>query len=137
MLYWFQRIFIVVNYDIDGICSSRILQTLLKHRHTSYSLGVICGTEDLRRLYNEHCEDVKYFVLINCGGTVDLVNLLEPEQDVIFFIVDSHRPTDLCNVYNSGQVKVLRYLEGEPGVPEFSDVFREDVSSIIIDIPLF
>lgn len=45
-------------------------------------------------------------MLINCGGTLDLIDILEPEEDVIFFIFDSHRPTDICNIYSSSQVNI-------------------------------
>lgn len=47
---------------------------------------------------------MKHVVLINCGGTLDIIELLEPDEDIIFFIVDSHRPTDICNIYSSSQV---------------------------------
>jgi cell division control protein 45 len=43
-------------------------------------------------------------ILINCGGTQDIVELLEPQPEVVFFIVDSHRPTDVCNIYSESQV---------------------------------
>lgn len=56
---------------------------------------------------------VKFVVLVNCGGTVDIVELLEPEESVIFFLLDSHRPTDLCNVFSSSQVNKLSFLLGD------------------------
>lgn len=46
-------------------------------------------------------------MLINCGGTIDIIEELEPEEDVIFFIVDSHKPTDVCNIYSSSQVNIF------------------------------
>jgi len=48
---------------------------------------------------------IKYVVLVNCGGTIDIVEALQPEEDVVFFVIDSHKPTDVCNVYNNGQVR--------------------------------
>lgn len=47
---------------------------------------------------------MKHIVLINCGGTLDIIEILEPNDDIIFFIIDSHKPTDVCNVYSSSQV---------------------------------
>lgn len=47
---------------------------------------------------------MKYVVLINCGGTLDIIEILEPEENITFFVVDSHRPTDICNIYSSSQV---------------------------------
>jgi cell division control protein 45 len=54
---------------------------------------------------------IKYVVLVNCGGTIDIVDVLQPEEDVVFFVVDSHKPTDVCNIYNNGQVsQILWYF---------------------------
>lgn len=46
----------------------------------------------------------RYFVLINCGANVDLLEMLQPDSDSIFFICDTHRPVDVVNVYNDTQV---------------------------------
>lgn len=46
----------------------------------------------------------RYFVLINCGANVDLLETLQPEEDSVFFICDAHRPVDVVNVYNDTQV---------------------------------
>lgn len=91
-----------------------------------YSLAVVQEISDLKTLYEENSSDVKYFVLVNCGGTIDLVDLLEPEDDVIFFIIDSHRPTDLCNIYSNGQIRLMWQLEDDCDVPQFQDIFQED-----------
>lgn len=48
-----------------------------------------------------------HIILINCGGTVDIVETLEPSEEKVFFIADSHRPYDVCNIYNDGQVSNL------------------------------
>ena len=61
-------------------------------------------------------------VLINCGGGVKLIELLQPEEHICIFVVDRYvlslsplplsslslslsvRPLELDNVYNQGQV---------------------------------
>ncbi len=48
---------------------------------------------------------LKYVVMINCGNNMDILEVLQPEEDVQFFICDSHRPIDLFNVYNDTQVR--------------------------------
>lgn len=118
----------MVHYDIDSICACKILQTLLKYKHILYTLSVIRGIQDIQTSFEENCKDVKYFILINCGGTVDIVELLEAEDDITFFILDSHRPTDVCNIYNNGQVRLLWSPEEDIDVPQFHDIFREEVS---------
>lgn len=117
----------MLNYDIDSICTTKILQTLLKHKHTLYTLVIVKGIEDLKISYRENSEDVKYFVFINCGGTIDIVEILEPEEEIVFFVLDSHRPTDLCNIYSSGQIRLLWEAEEDREVPAFHDIFREEV----------
>ncbi|XP_018560967.1 cell division control protein 45 homolog [Anoplophora glabripennis] len=121
-----KRIFLMIHYDIDSICTCKILQSLLKYKHILYTLAVIRGIEDLKTAYRENCNDVKYFILINCGGTIDIVEELEAEDDVIFFILDSHKPTDLCNIYSITQVRLLMSPEDDSLVPDFHDVFREE-----------
>lgn len=69
-------------------------------------------------------------MLINCGGTIDLVDVLEPDEDVVFFVIDSHRPLDLCNVYSNGQIRLLANVEEDQQIPEFHDIFREDEVSL-------
>lgn len=122
-----QRIFLMVHYDIDSICCCKILQSLLRHNHILYSLALVRGIEDFKTAFRENCEDVKYFVLINCGGTIDIVEVLEPEEDIIFFVLDSHRPIDLCNIYSNEQVRLLSPPEEDAEVPGFDSIFREEV----------
>ncbi|KAJ8956232.1 hypothetical protein NQ318_014963 [Aromia moschata] len=121
-----KRIFLMIHYDIDSICTCKILQSLLKYKHILYTLAVVRSAEDLKRAYRENCNDVKYFILINCGGTIDIVEEVEAEEDVTFFILDSHRPIDLCNIYSNGQVRLLSSPEEDALVPDFHDVFREE-----------
>ena len=42
------------------------------------------------------------------------------------FRCSSHRPLDVCNVYNSRQVKLLVHEKEKLEYPEFEDVFRDD-----------
>lgn len=100
----FQRVLLLVHYDVDAICTCKILQGLFKCDNISYTLVPVGGMSELKTAYEENNEEIKYVVLVNCGGTVDLVDILQPEEDVVFFVLDSHKPTDVCNVYSDGQV---------------------------------
>lgn len=126
----------MIHYDIDSICTCKILQSLLKYKHILYTLAIIGGIDDLKTAYRENCNDVKYFILINCGGTIDIVEELEAEDDVTFFILDSHRPTDLCNIYSIRQVRLLSSPDDDALVPDFHDIFREEVTKARILKPL-
>lgn len=124
----------MIHYDVDSICTCKILQSLLKYKHILYSLAIIRGIADLKTAYTENCKDVKNFILINCGGTIDIVEELEAEEDVVFFILDSHRPLDLCNIYSNGQVRLLSLQEEDSLVPEFHDIFREEVRQMFLNL---
>lgn len=52
----------------------------------------------------------QYFVLINCGANVDLLEMLQPDDDTKFYICDTHRPVDVVNVYNDTQVRIVSLL---------------------------
>ncbi|OXB84850.1 UNVERIFIED_CONTAM: hypothetical protein H355_015972 [Colinus virginianus] len=68
----------------------------------------------------------KYFVLINCGANIDLLEILQPEEDTFFFVCDSHRPINVVNVYNETQIKLLVKQDDDLGVPAYDDIFRDE-----------
>lgn len=119
------RVLLLVHYDVDAICTCKILQGLFKCDNVSYTLVPVGGIAELKRAYEENNEEIKYVVLINCGGTIDLVDILQPEEDVVFFVLDAHKPTDVCNVYSDGQVRLV-YKDDEENIPNFDDIFRDD-----------
>lgn len=120
---------VVANLDVDSLCAVKILQTLLQCDHVAYTLVPIEGKSDLIRAFEENVSvgGVKYVVMINCGATLDLVDFLDPPQDLVIFVADSHRPIDVCNVYNDGQIRLLSKPEDEEeDLPEYDDIFRDD-----------
>ncbi|XP_039752360.1 cell division control protein 45 homolog [Pararge aegeria] len=119
------RVLLLVHYDVDAVCACKILQDLFKCDNISYTLVPVGGISELKSAYDENNEEVKYVVLVNCGGTVDLVDILQPEEHVVFFVLDSHKPTDICNVYSDGQVRLV-YKDEEENIPNFDDIFRDD-----------
>ncbi|XP_025193122.1 cell division control protein 45 homolog [Melanaphis sacchari] len=123
------KILILVNYDVDAICAVKILQCILRFDNIVYVLVPVKTITELKKAFEEQKVDVKYVVLINCGGTLDIIEILEPEEDITFFVVDSHRPTDICNIYSSSQVRILTPPDDEEKIPDFEDIFNENESS--------
>ncbi|XP_068210074.1 cell division control protein 45 homolog [Palaemon carinicauda] len=123
-----KRILVLVHFDVDGICASKILQSLFRTDHILYTVVPVQKRSDLVDVYQNHAEQIKHIVLINCGGCIDIVDLLQPADDIIFFIADNHRPLDICNIYSGEQVRILSKLGDDEQVPAFEDVFREDES---------
>ncbi|XP_014285978.1 cell division control protein 45 homolog [Halyomorpha halys] len=120
-----KHILLLVNNDIDAICASKIFQNLFKCISTLYTLVTVEGLQELQEIYANYSEQSKFILLINCGGTVDIVETLQPDEDVIVFIVDSHKPTDVCNVYSRSQVRIIGKAEENEHIPDFEDIFLD------------
>ncbi|XP_078045179.1 cell division cycle protein 45 [Augochlora pura] len=127
------RCLLLVNFDVDAICACRILQLLFKNDTMIYTLVPVQGIQDMINAFEENCEEIKNVIFINCGGTLDLVELLQPAESVIFYILDSHRPYDLCNVYSENQVRILGKPDEDDDIPEYNDIFRDDSSDEDMD----
>uniref|UniRef100_A0A8C1ZX57 CDC45 cell division cycle 45 homolog (S. cerevisiae) n=1 Tax=Cyprinus carpio TaxID=7962 RepID=A0A8C1ZX57_CYPCA len=104
----------------------KVLQALFHCDQVQYTLVPVAGWQDLGTAFMEHKEQYQYFVLINCGANVDLLETLQPEEDSVFFICDTHRPVDVVNVYNDTQIKLLIKQDDDLGVPSYDDIFRDD-----------
>lgn len=99
-----KRVIIVANFDIDSIAASKILQTLFRNEQIIFTFVPVLGVKSLQRTFDSYKNDCNIFLFINCGGCLDLVELLAPEENILFFVCDSHRPLDLCNIYSDSQV---------------------------------
>lgn len=86
----------------------------------------VTGWQDLGTTLVEHKEQFHYFVLINCGANDDLLETLQPEEDSIYFICDTHRPVDVVNVYKDTQVKLTIKQDDDLGVPSYEDIFHDE-----------
>ncbi|XP_077571242.1 cell division control protein 45 homolog [Stigmatopora nigra] len=121
-----QRVALLVASDIDALCACKILQALFHCDQVQYTLVPVTGWQDLETAYLEHKNQFQYFVLINCGANVDLLQMLQPDDDSIIFICDTHRPVDVVNVYNDTQIKLLIKQDDDLAVPPYEDIFRDD-----------
>ncbi|XP_014247414.1 cell division control protein 45 homolog [Cimex lectularius] len=118
-----KHVLLFVNYDVDAICTCKMLQSLFRSDSTLYTSLTVEGVQDLIEGYCKHSEQVKFVLLINCGGTIDIVETLQPEEDVVFFVLDSHKPTDVCNVYSRSQVRIVGNVDESEKIPRFEDIF--------------
>ena len=100
-----KRVLIISEASIDSIVASKILQSLFKSDQIVFTFVPVLGIKALKRTFESNKNDCNLFLFINCGGCVDLVELLAPEDNVLFFVCDSHRPLDLCNIYSDSQVR--------------------------------
>uniref|UniRef100_A0A8C3Y700 Cell division cycle 45 n=1 Tax=Catharus ustulatus TaxID=91951 RepID=A0A8C3Y700_CATUS len=121
-----QRVLLLVASDVDALCACKILQALFQCDHVQYTLVPVAGWQELETAFLEHKDQFKYFVFINCGANVDLLEILQPEEDTFFFICDSHRPINVVNVYNDTQIKLLVKQDDDLDVPAYDDIFRDE-----------
>lgn len=121
-----QRVALLVASDIDALCACKILQALFHCDQVQYTLVPVGGWQELGTAFLEHKEQFRHFVLINCGANVDLLEMLQPDDDTVFFICDTHRPVDVVNVYNDTQIKLLIKQDDDLGVPSYDDIFRDE-----------
>ncbi|XP_058388137.1 cell division control protein 45 homolog isoform X2 [Diceros bicornis minor] len=101
-------------------------QALFQCDHVQYTLIPVSGWQELETAFLEHKEQFRYFILINCGANVDLLDILQPDEDAIFFVCDTHRPVNVVNVYNDTQIKLLIKQDDDLEVPAYDDIFRDE-----------
>ncbi|XP_066222583.1 cell division control protein 45 homolog isoform X1 [Saccopteryx leptura] len=121
-----QRVLLFVASDVDALCACKILQALLQCDHVQYTLVPVSGWQELETAFLEHKEQFRYFILINCGANIDLLDVLQPDEDVIFFVCDTHRPVNVVNVYNDTQIKLLIKQDDDLEIPAYDDIFRDE-----------
>ncbi|XP_016059840.1 PREDICTED: cell division control protein 45 homolog [Miniopterus natalensis] len=121
-----QRVLLFVASDVDALCACKILQALFQCDHVQYTLVPVSGWQELETAFLEHKEQFRYFILINCGANIDLLDILQPDDDAIFFVCDSHRPVNVVNVYNDTQIKLLIKQDDDLEVPAYDDIFRDE-----------
>ncbi|CRL06286.1 CLUMA_CG018964, isoform A [Clunio marinus] len=120
-----KRVIIIANSDVDSIVASKILQSLFRNEQIIFTFVPIMGVKGLKRTFDDNKNDCNIFLLINCGGCLDLIDLLAPEENIFFFVCDSHRPLDLCNIYSDSQVRILGDPKDEEEIPQFDEIFQE------------
>ena len=100
-----QRVLIMVNHDVDALCSVKLITTLFKYDKIRFTLIPITETDEMVKVFQTYQNSVKYFLLLNCGAQIDIAEVLEPDDHHVIFIADSHRPVDVYNIYRPDQVK--------------------------------
>ena len=99
-----ERVLVLVNQDVDGVCATKILQYLFKCDHVLYTLIPVSGKKSWHSAFKNNIEGIKYCLMINCGGSVDICEFIDPPDDVVIFVLDNHRPVEVTNIYNESQV---------------------------------
>ncbi|GAB5358371.1 hypothetical protein AAMO2058_000451800 [Amorphochlora amoebiformis] len=106
-----KSVVIFVSQEVDSLCAFKILTHLLQMDAIQWQAFPVSGYSDLKAANDSHLqgnEDVRSVVMINCGGTVDLQDFLQLNENVSVYVLDSHRPYNLNNVRETNlQIRVL------------------------------
>eukprot|EP00053_Salpingoeca_punica_P005568 m.55304 g.55304 ORF g.55304 m.55304 type:complete len:584 (+) comp13303_c0_seq1:398-2149(+) len=122
-------VLVFVAPDADAVCAASLLTSLLRNDFVTYKLLPIASIEDVTRLRGTfQAEQVRSVVLINAGGAWDLLTDFEaedgqPNANITFYVIDSHRPLNLANVFDSSRVIIFDDGQTEESIPAFDELF--------------
>ncbi|OAF70810.1 Cell division control protein 45 [Intoshia linei] len=121
-----KRLLIILTNNVDSICAFNILEYLLKWDNITYTMHQVQDVVDMKDTFMKHEQQTEILLLINCGITMDIVEYLNPKENVEIFICDSNAPFDLNNVYNQVQVKIIGDANDAKSIPPYDLVYCDD-----------
>ncbi|CAL9738278.1 cell division control protein 45 [Monosporozyma servazzii] len=115
--------------NIDALCATKMLSTLFKKQLVQLQIVPIFGYAELKWHYDQIRENstMNSIILVGFGGFIDIESFLniDPQEFIIeddggttttenevkysrnFYILDSHRPWNLDNLFGSNMIKCL------------------------------
>ncbi|KAE9032788.1 hypothetical protein PR001_g10440 [Phytophthora rubi] len=121
-------VLILVALDVDALCAAEILTRLLRADLLSYSLLAVRGYEDVLQARETRIRgadgalrgggELRSVVLLNCGAIVDVAKLLALPPHVKCYVLDSHRPIHLANIYDEHQ-QIVVFDDGALALEEY------------------
>lgn len=131
------RLLIFVGFDIDSICSLRLLIMLIRADSIKFEIIPVFNYENLEKKIEDYKKsyeknkDIGSIVMLNCGGTLDLTNewFADPTYNILTLIIDSHRPISHNNIHHEFIVFIddSKYnLENVPKEEELREVKEPD-----------
>ncbi|SCV04453.1 LAMI_0H16248g1_1 [Lachancea mirantina] len=115
-----QLVIFVSCLNVDALCASKILTKLFKRQLVQLQLVPIFGYSELKHYFQELDDNINSVVLVGCGGMVDIEDFLEIDaQEYLLetepvrkykrniYVMDSHRPWNLDNLFGSQIVTCL------------------------------
>jgi cell division control protein 45 len=87
-----------------------LTQRILTSDYLSYKVIPVTGFDDVSRANEDIISgnmEIYSIVFINCGAMIDLSEILSLEQHHTVYVIDSHRPLNLDNLFVNKQVFVL------------------------------
>lgn len=125
-----QRVLVLVGLDVDALCACKILQCLFKCDQVQHTIVPIADKIGMEKAFHDHNEQYKQIIMLNCGGNMDLLEILQPPDDVVIYVADSHRPVDLVNFYCERQIYLIMRNDHEEldAIPDYENLYRDGES---------
>ncbi|KRY39658.1 Cell division control protein 45 -like protein [Trichinella spiralis] len=118
------QVHIMCSLEVDSITCCKLLLYVLRRNNTAYSLYPVVDPDQLLTKYTDAYQKAKYFIFVNCGATVDINELLLLRKDKIIFVLDSHRPFNLENVYSTNIHLLINSEEmNDLSIPDPKDIY--------------
>ena len=108
------KIIIFTGFDIDSICTLRILKSLLVLQNLKFIVIPVTNHDHLLEKIEElrDLKDLSSIIMINCGGKNDLtkfwfLNTNKPESENFYLVlIDSHRPLHYNNIHSKNIIVI-------------------------------
>ncbi|KAJ3113710.1 hypothetical protein HDU96_003039 [Phlyctochytrium bullatum] len=107
-------VLIFVAADTDSLCALKILLKLLKSDCIPYLVAPVFGLDELTRATVKHVannNELRSIFMLNCGGILDLEEFFDLGEQAAVYVIDSHRPLHLRNLF--GGDRIIVFDDGE------------------------
>ncbi|KAG3110529.1 hypothetical protein PI124_g10379 [Phytophthora idaei] len=121
-------VLVLLALDVDALCAAEILTHLLRADMLSYSLLAVRGYEDVLQARETRIRsadgtlrgggELRSVIMLNCGAIVDVAKLLALPTHVKCYVLDSHRPIHLANIYDEHQ-QIVVFDDGALALDEY------------------
>ncbi|TID30864.1 hypothetical protein CANINC_000553 [Pichia inconspicua] len=93
-------------FNVDAICSSKMLSEYLKRQFIVFQLVPVIGYIDLKERFMNLDADISNVIFIGCGATTDLESYLE--IDLANYLDDDMTPEEAETLINSGRLEEVK-----------------------------
>ncbi|ORY85462.1 CDC45 family [Protomyces lactucae-debilis] len=102
-------VLILVALDVDALCATKMLCTMLRNDYIPHKIHPVAGWNDLKKANDavvQNQEDLKFIVLMNFGAFFDPLQHLSVDESMTIYVIDSHKPVMMENLYFESNVYV-------------------------------
>ncbi|KAN0061497.1 DNA replication initiation factor cdc45 [Thecaphora frezii] len=111
-------VLLLVSPDVDALCATRILATLLTDDDIPHRIIPVDGYRGLLRILRqdvEHNPHVRSIVMLNLGSVLSIPTTVPLPPQCTLHVIDSHRPWNLENLFATTDInqRVWIWDDGE------------------------